>query len=303
VTTHSELSMSFVKRYYTFLLVNIYFVTLVSTTISDAISRILSSPPHTIELIATAIPGVAVDMIQFMALQGLTVGAEKILRINGILRTIFFSGIASTDYERARAMCPTKFEYGYNLAFACLIWTLICCYMTMTPLILPFGVLYFTVDYIIQKYNLLYVHGQIGICVLIGLKMGYWQQALLVPLPLLTWIYKTGLEDSYDQVMDDTGVSLLNAATIDMSRDEDKVKKLLQRIIAEKIWKHPHLRLDLDDPLRQPEKLQKFSDLADDDSEHDVEVPRNGGRDEKHGGANDVVVDAHQALLDGKKVR
>mmetsp|Transcript_23803 Transcript_23803/g.33325 ORF Transcript_23803/g.33325 Transcript_23803/m.33325 type:complete len:734 (+) Transcript_23803:135-2336(+) len=289
----SNLELKFVSMYYMFLLVNMYFITLVSSSIFDTINEIIARPMETANLIGAAVPRVAIDMMQFIVLQGFSIESQKIIRIGGIVKTIFFSSLAHIQYERDQAMKPDPFYYGSQLAYASLVWTLCCCYMTITPLILLFGLIYFAMGYTIQKYNLLYVHvpefttygkfwplliqlmlnglliGQIALMIVIGLMFGYMQQIMLFPLPVITYLYTSFIYDSKSGYLNDTGMTLRDAAELDSNRNKGAVKSYLENVHRHKMWSHPCLRVDISHPLKEPKDLQEFGAPEKDSEDED----------------------------------
>ena len=50
------------------------------------------------------------------------------------------------------------FFVRYHMAATCLVFTIASCYSCIAPLILPFAFCYHAINYIVQKYKLLYVH-------------------------------------------------------------------------------------------------------------------------------------------------
>jgi len=165
----------------------------------------------------------------------------------------------------------------------------------VAPLILPFGVLYFFLDYTIQKYNLLYVHvpefetfgmfwpklirmmfqglliGQIALVIIVGLKFGYMQQSLLVPLPIITYLYGNFLDDSREYLLDDTGMALQNAVELDEKRSANEVTAYLMKEKSLKVWEHPAMRVDTYDPLKEVQELGVIgSEKRDDGDDADV---------------------------------
>eukprot|EP00466_Bigelowiella_natans_P010674 jgi/Bigna1/134509/aug1.25_g9217 len=271
------------------------FITFISSSVFETINEIVKKPLTSFELLAHSVPLVALDMIQYIALKGLSVQSAKIIRIPGLAMTGLFTSLASSDYERRKAMKPPLFAYGSSLAYAGLIWTLCTCYMAVAPLILPFGVLYFFLDYTIQKYNLLYVHvpefetfgmfwpklirmmfqglliGQIALVIIVGLKFGYMQQSLLVPLPIITYLYGNFLDDSREYLLDDTGMALQNAVELDEKRSANEVTAYLMKEKSLKVWEHPAMRVDTYDPLKEVQELGVIgSEKRDDGDDADV---------------------------------
>ncbi|GAB5353223.1 hypothetical protein AAMO2058_000019100 [Amorphochlora amoebiformis] len=274
VTEGNKLERMFMSTYYVFLLVNIYFITLVSSSIFQTIEDIISKPLSIFELLGGAVPRVAVEMIQYILLQGFSVGTQTIVRLPGLVMTIFFSKMASVEYERQKAMQPPNFEYGANLSFGMLVLTICMCYMAVAPLILPFGVVYFSMDFLVQKYNLLHVHtpdfqtygafwprlarsalnglvlAQVALMGILGLKFGYWQQLVLWPLPIGTYLFSSHLDATLGDMIMETRLPLANAVDFDKARSAAKVKNFLDECHDRKIWVQPCASIDVQDSLK-----------------------------------------------------
>uniref|UniRef100_A0A7S4E0M5 CSC1/OSCA1-like 7TM region domain-containing protein n=1 Tax=Lotharella globosa TaxID=91324 RepID=A0A7S4E0M5_9EUKA len=281
----STLELDLMSTFYLFLLVNIYFVTLLSSSVFTTITQIIDHPLRVFELLGSEVPKVSFIMIQYMVLQGFTVQTYALVRLDGLLVAIFFKhAVAGVDYERRRAMKPWPFQYGVGMAFACLMWTICMCYMAVAPLILPFGLIYFSMDYMVAKYTLLYVSSpkfetygkawpklmrfalnglilaQVALMAIVGLKYGYWQQLMLFPLPVLTYLFSQHLYTSQGELMENSQLPLVNALELDKSRDPQAVKQLLQETADLNVWEQPCMRIDPNDPLKEPAKPPVLSD-------------------------------------------
>jgi len=276
--SNSTLERRFMTTYYIFLVVNIYFITLVSTSIILTIEEIIARPIDTLKVLGGEVPAVSFPMIHYIILQGLASQASAIARLDGLAIALFYIAIAGNAYERRDAAKPTRFEYGADLAAVCLIWTICMCYMTVSPLILPFGLAYLVIDFCVRKYNLLYVHvlhfethggfwpvlastalnglvlGQMALLVIIGLKQGYWEQLFLLPLPFLTSLFNHYTYMSGKPMLSPQP-PLATAMELDKRRDPYEVKKLLQRSNELNLWKQPCMRVDIAHPLKDPPSI------------------------------------------------
>mmetsp|Transcript_23297 Transcript_23297/g.56492 ORF Transcript_23297/g.56492 Transcript_23297/m.56492 type:complete len:746 (+) Transcript_23297:57-2294(+) len=272
----NKLENRFLYIYYWFLLVHIYFVTLLASSIFNTIQDIVDDPTSIFQLLGEAIPGVAIEMIQYMLLQGLGVNAGKIVRIAGLALTIFFSKMAVVEYQKEKVMKPPKFKYGYDLAKDLLMWTISCAYMAVAPLILPFSFIYFFVMYLVQSYQLLHVHtpdfetygafwprisgiaigglllSQVALMAIIGLKFGAFQQILLFPLPIATYFFMTHIESTMGEQMRNSVLPLLNASELDKQRPRDDVDSFLARAQEIQMWTQECAQLDLQNSLKDP---------------------------------------------------
>ena len=56
--------------------------------------------------------------------------------------------------------CGYFFDHGYNLAFVALIWTMGILFSTIAPVIPIIAFIFFTIKYLVDKYNFMYVYPQ-----------------------------------------------------------------------------------------------------------------------------------------------
>jgi len=266
----------FMSTYYFFLLTNIYFVTLLASSIFSTINDIVNDPVSIFELLGESIPAVAIEMIQYMLLQGLGLGVEPIVRLVPLILNILFNKLAVVDYQREQLNKPPPFLYGAGLSMACLIWTISLAYMTIAPLILPFATLYFFINYLVQKYQLTWVHcpdfetygtfwpqlmsiamgglllSQVATMAIIGLKFGSFQQILIFPVIFITAMCMYQMQSTMGEEMSDSSLPLLNATHLDKERNLASVGKFLDVCHARPMWAQPCVLVRMDDPLREP---------------------------------------------------
>lgn len=276
ISSRSQLEFEFMGTYYTFLVINIFLLTLISTSVWSTIQEIIDSPKLIFELLGNAIPIVAIVEIQYIVLQAFLVEPEGAIRVWELIVSIMFYSLSHTEVEQKGAVWRTPFQYGYFLATTGLIFTICICYSCIAPLILPFGILYFCINYIINKYKLLYVHaldfethgsffprvarhmfvgmiiGHVSLMGVTGLKYGYYQQALLFPLPLLTYYLAQYMDTNYGEDMQNLRIPLTTAASKDQRKSKDKVREFLARWHAQQCWVQPAVVVDLDNPLKAP---------------------------------------------------
>ena len=50
------------------------------------------------------------------------------------------------------------FDFGSNIAFTTIVYCVVVLFSQVAPIITPFGVLYFTFKYLIDKYNIMNVY-------------------------------------------------------------------------------------------------------------------------------------------------
>jgi len=303
VLTYSELEYVFMRDYYIFLVIDVFFITLLSSSIWDTIGEIIENPKLIFDLLGSSVPAVAIIEIGYILIQSLMVETERIVRIFFLLYSFIFAATSTTEFEKARATEPEMFAYGGNLAFVSLIFTICFCYSTIAPAILPFGVLYFSLNYVIKKYKLLYVHelpfetygkffpkvadfmftgmiiGQLALMGVIGLKFGYWQQLILFPLPLITYLLSSYLHSYYGMELSQSRLPLSTTTNRDLRRSKERVKSYLNEWHMNGCWRQPWTTVDLDDPVKSKNSNPVWESKAF-DSSIDIKVsPKENERD------------------------
>mmetsp|Transcript_7253 Transcript_7253/g.13521 ORF Transcript_7253/g.13521 Transcript_7253/m.13521 type:complete len:744 (+) Transcript_7253:80-2311(+) len=284
VLTYSKLEIQFMRDYYVFLVIDVFFITMISTSIWDTIQQAIENPKDVFVLLGKSIPTVAVIHMGYILIQTLMVETERIVRVWFLLLSFVFHSTSKSDFEAKQASKPEAFAYGSSLAYSGLIFTICSVYSCIAPLILPFGVMYFSINYVINKYKLLYVQklrfetygmffpkvvtflftgiiiGQIALMAVIGLRYGYWQQLVLFPLPIASYLFSTYLKDYYGHELMQLRMPLAAAAHRDDERSEERVKQFLEKWNDQQCWSQPCLSVDLDNPLEHVKDPPEWTD-------------------------------------------
>jgi len=252
------------------------------------------------------------------------VETERIVRVWFLLLSFGFSFMSSTEFESQQATQPERFSYGGSLAYSALIFTICFIYSCIAPAILPFGALYFGINYTINKYKLLYVQelsfdtygkffpkvmdhiftgiiiGQVALMGIIGLKLGAWQQPFLFPLPICTYLLSSYLHNYYGKELSQTKIPLTTAASRDAGRSPDKVQLYLKEWYDGQFWKQPCCRADLEKPLKPipvPPTWERRSSLSEIISDDDIKLEA-----ESPGGLEHAPLLSVQRLDDDEKL-
>lgn len=146
------------KHFYTFLIFNVLFVSTTGGTVFETFMDFFSAPEMLIHSIAQALPR------QSLYFTNYTMFAVTGNFIFGFFR---FYPMARRHFKRQRATTPQEakeasevepFDYGWNMASDLLVFTYVIFYSVMSPLTLLFGSVYFISAYLVNKYNIVYVH-------------------------------------------------------------------------------------------------------------------------------------------------
>lgn len=164
--------------------------------------------------IAKNIAEVSTFWINFVCLKSLTLTMDLAMFVPLLTITIkkFFTRPSPREL-RAMAQ-PPEFNFSQNYNLLLFFFTIALVYSAMSPLILPFALIYFTVAGIVYKYMLMYVYVtkmetggkiwpvlfqtvmtsviffQLTMIVILRLKGGLIQVYCLIPLPILTLLFQ-----------------------------------------------------------------------------------------------------------------
>jgi len=155
----SGLQKSVMTIYFYYQIANVY-VTVTSGTIFGALLAIIDTPASTFSILGKALPQVGVyftDVIITKAMVGLVfelVQAWPFVQV--LFINLFCSNSVRTPRDlRSRAFQPPELRYGWiypSFLFALLICLV---YAQIVPIIMPVGVVYFSLALVVYKYQLM----------------------------------------------------------------------------------------------------------------------------------------------------
>eukprot|EP00029_Vermamoeba_vermiformis_P002089 TRINITY_DN12485_c0_g1_i1.p1 TRINITY_DN12485_c0_g1~~TRINITY_DN12485_c0_g1_i1.p1 ORF type:complete len:775 (-),score=98.84 TRINITY_DN12485_c0_g1_i1:120-2444(-) len=164
--TKSGKDTSVFQKYYAFLIFNVLLLSSVSSQLST-IARIVISDPTQLYLsiaktLGSTLPTFGAFFIVYTLNALFSAAATDITRLGDgilyLLRRIFKT--SKRDQIKAKRKAAGRYNYGVSYALHLNIATIVLCYSSMVPIILPVGLLYFVTWYIIQKSNMMLIHYQ-----------------------------------------------------------------------------------------------------------------------------------------------
>lgn len=218
IQSHSGIGRSLYNKYFTFILFNVVLVFTVAGTWVQTFNKVYHNLGELTLLLATSLSRVAPFFVNFLILKGIGMFPIQLLLIGDVFKQSFHGFLSKTPRDYAETRAPPEQNIGVVYANATLAFVIVLIYSCMKPLILLFGLLYFTFGYVVYKYQVLYIffrpnesNGRIwpmvynrimvGLLIfqatMIGvlmLKKSYLFGALLVPLPIGTvwfWVWTT----------------------------------------------------------------------------------------------------------------
>ncbi|KAH8975733.1 hypothetical protein BDL97_01G174200 [Sphagnum fallax] len=201
-------------KYYVFVVVNVFFGNVIAGSIFEQFKQYIKAPPTVPTSFGSSIPMKSTFFITYIMIEWWSLLASEIFRLVPLLIYHLKSlVVAKTEKNRVKAIPATPPPYSTMLSQLCLYFLLGVVYAIISPLILPFIVIFFAFGYVVYRnqvinvYEPLYesaasfwplIHRNIVIALimkhitLIGLfstKRAFESTPFLLPLPILTFIF------------------------------------------------------------------------------------------------------------------
>ncbi|GAA5984720.1 hypothetical protein JCM10908_003473 [Rhodotorula pacifica] len=153
----SWIELSQLKKYHLSLLFTTLFVFITTSTVT-LLRDISESPMKVLDKLATTLPDSRNFFVSYVMLAGLAVMPLQLLELATVIPRMFYQlFLTKTPRDHATLNAPTSLNLGVVYPQALLIWTIGITYSIITPLILPFAMLYFGLAYFVYKYRFLFV--------------------------------------------------------------------------------------------------------------------------------------------------
>ncbi|XP_068320656.1 CSC1-like protein ERD4 isoform X2 [Pyrus communis] len=200
-------------KYFYFTIFNVFLGVTVGGTLFSTFKTIEKDPNSLVDLLATSLPANATYFLTFVALKFFVgYGLELSRLVPLIIFHIKRKYLCKTEAEVKAAWLPSDLGYGTRVPSDLLIITIVLCYSVIAPLILPFGVLYFGLGWLIlrnqalkvyipayESYGRMWPHMQIRIIASLilyqvtmfgyfGVKRFYYAP-FLIPLPIMSLLF------------------------------------------------------------------------------------------------------------------
>lgn len=158
-TSKSNMSMMVFKCLYVFQTFNTFFIYIISGSVMKYLGNIIDHPMQIPQLLAKSLPSQAGFFINYLSLSsfvGLAVEVTRLVPL--ILTAIKLKWIAKTQRERLDAWRPKRAEYEVMYSQALLFFLIGISYSILSPIIIPFFVIYYACAYTVWVYQLLHVY-------------------------------------------------------------------------------------------------------------------------------------------------
>ncbi|XP_057521324.1 CSC1-like protein At1g32090 [Amaranthus tricolor] len=158
----SKLERRAAAKYYYFMLVNVFLGSIVTGTAFGQLDAFLHQPPSQIPRnIGVSIPMKATFFITYIMVDGWAGIASEILRLKPLvifhLKNMF---VVKTERDRDRAMDPGSVDYPETLPSLQLYFLLGVVYAVVTPILLPFIIVFFFFAFLVYRHQIINVYNQ-----------------------------------------------------------------------------------------------------------------------------------------------
>ncbi|GFP81188.1 CSC1-like protein erd4 [Phtheirospermum japonicum] len=155
--SHAERAAS--GKYFYFSVLNVFIGVTVSSTLFSTLKKIEKNPNSAVTLLAESLPGSATFFLTYVALQFFVgYGLELSRVVPLIIYHLKKKYLCKTEAEHKEAWAPGDLGYTTRIPGDMLIVTLVLCYSVIAPLIIPFGVLYFGLGWLVLRNQVLKVY-------------------------------------------------------------------------------------------------------------------------------------------------
>lgn len=161
-TSLSILERKSAAKYYLFLLVNVFLGSIVTGTAFDQLSSFISNSASKIPiLIGQAIPMSATFFITYIMVDGWAGVSAEIIRLKPlIIFHIKNTFLVKTEQDREEAMDPGSLTFASSEPRIQLYFLLGLVYSVVTPILLPFIIIFFGLSYVVFRHQIINVYNQ-----------------------------------------------------------------------------------------------------------------------------------------------
>ncbi|KAJ8761912.1 hypothetical protein K2173_006514 [Erythroxylum novogranatense] len=200
-------------KYFYFTVLNVFIGVTVGGTLFQSFKSIEKHPNSIVSTLANSLPGNATFFLTFVALKFFVgYGLELSRLVPLIIFHLKRKYLCKTEAELKEAWSPGDFGYTTRIPSDMLVITVVLCYSVIAPLIIPFGVVYFGLGWLVLRNQALKVYvpsfesqgrmwPHIHIRIMASLllyqvtMLGYFgvkeffYMPLLIPLPILSLLF------------------------------------------------------------------------------------------------------------------
>ncbi|KAK1279497.1 hypothetical protein QJS04_geneDACA017710 [Acorus gramineus] len=213
IPSGSHIVRSASGKFFYFTIFNVFLGVTLSGTLFASLKTVLKHPDQIIPMLGKSLPGNANFFITLVALKFFVgYGLELSRLVPLIIFHIKKKYLCKTEAELKEAWAPGDLSYATRVPNDLLVVTIVLCYSVIAPIIIPFGVAYFGLGWLVlrnqalkvyvpayESYGRMWPHMQARILAAIIIyqltMIGYFSVKkfyyvpILIPLPILTLIF------------------------------------------------------------------------------------------------------------------
>ncbi|KAK8349765.1 hypothetical protein V6Z12_A06G165200 [Gossypium hirsutum] len=146
-------------KYFYFSVLNVFIGVTIGGTLFDTLKSVEEEPNSLVPLLAKSLPGNATFFITFVALKFFVgYGLELSRLFPLIIYHLRRKYLCKSEAEIREAWFPGDISYATRVPSDMLIITIVLCYSVIAPVIIPFGVLYFALGWLVLRNQALKVY-------------------------------------------------------------------------------------------------------------------------------------------------
>lgn len=146
-------------KYFYFTVLNVFIGVTIGGTLFSTFKEVESNPNQIITLLATSLPDNATFFLTYVALKFLVGYGLELSRIIPLIIFHFKKKyLCKTEIEIKQAWAPGDLSYSTRVPNDMLIITIVLCYSVIAPMIIPFGVAYFGLGWLVLRNQALKVY-------------------------------------------------------------------------------------------------------------------------------------------------
>nr|BAJ94358.1 predicted protein [Hordeum vulgare subsp. vulgare] len=159
IPSQSHLVRAASGKYFYFIVFNVFIGYAIGSSLFSALQDVINNPPGIFTTLGARLPGNATFFLTFVALKFFVgYGLELSRLVPLIIFHLKRKYLCKTEDEVRAAWAPGDLGYNTRVPNDMLIVTVVLCYSVIAPLILPFGVAYFALGWLIAKNQVLRVY-------------------------------------------------------------------------------------------------------------------------------------------------
>jgi hypothetical protein len=155
----SSVERGLFQKYFYFQFIHFFLISIFAASVFGVLNEIVNQPSNALSMLAESLPGYSVFFINFIMLSALSKVPLQFLRIGPlVVGSIKKKYLCKTTYEVEQVETPAEIEIGVEYPMHLLLFIIGLAYSVLTPIILPFMLLYFVVSWMLLQYQLTYVN-------------------------------------------------------------------------------------------------------------------------------------------------